>query len=121
MAKVLIVDDEQEVARALKRLLRGEHEVRIAGSPAEALTEAEGFLPDLVITDYQMPGMNGEALLVQVRLKQPELPGIILSGFHPSSRRANPGLNIFMEKPWNDVELPKLINKLLSQPPAIVH
>lgn len=66
--KVLVVDDNKDVADALAALLDfGEHEIRIAYDGASALDEAGQFTPDIVFCDIGMPGMNGHELAARLR------------------------------------------------------
>ena len=58
--KVLVVDDEEPIRKALGRIVAGlGHEVEVAGDAGEALQRAMASPPDLVITDLQMPGRSG--------------------------------------------------------------
>lgn len=60
---VLLVDDEASIARGVSRLLeRKGHAVRVATSGAEALTLARASRPDVIISDFRMPGMSGKEL-----------------------------------------------------------
>jgi CheY-like chemotaxis protein len=67
MATVLVADDDASVRRVLQRALAREgYEVRCAGDGAEALEFIEADAPDLVVTDINMPDMDGIELLIQV-------------------------------------------------------
>ncbi|MFL5850660.1 MAG: response regulator transcription factor, partial [Solirubrobacteraceae bacterium] len=58
--RVLVVEDDAEIAQALQRSLRMEgYEVRIAGDGESALAEADGFNPDLVVLDLGLPTVDG--------------------------------------------------------------
>ncbi len=116
MAKVLIVDDDAPVARALSRLLkRSGFEVAQAGSGAEALTLLETFAADIVLSDYRMPAMNGAELLEIVRERYPAALRIIISGYAEPGR-IDPGLVCrVLSKPWNDGELAQLLQQLLRE------
>src|SRR5579863_2421207 len=79
---VLYVDDELESLTAIRRCLRGEaYEVRVAGSPAEALWAISKRRPDLVIADECMPHMTGTALLSEVQRQSPRTGRILVTGF----------------------------------------
>ncbi|MHC5036392.1 MAG: sigma-54-dependent transcriptional regulator [Planctomycetota bacterium] len=64
MAKVLVIDDEQAICWALRKILEREgHEVHIAGTAEAGLAQAEEEAPDVVLLDIRLPGMDGlEAL-----------------------------------------------------------
>ena len=68
MSKVLIVDDSESIVSFLRMVLESEHyEVDTAADGIEALAKATQSLPDLIITDSIMPGMDGFALLHALR------------------------------------------------------
>ena len=81
--QILFVDDEPMILEAIQhglRSMRGEWEVKLANSGAEAL-EAMAQTPfDVVITDMRMPGMDGAQLLELVKARFPRTIRIILSG-----------------------------------------
>ena len=81
-SKILIVDDDPAIASLIRKALEKEPdlEVRIAPNGKEALKILEDFSPDLVISDYAMPEMDGIALLHATREKDPSLPFIIFTG-----------------------------------------
>ncbi len=68
MSRVLIVDDSETIVNFLRMILESEHyEVDTATDGAEGLAKAQQSLPDLIITDSIMPGMDGFALLHALR------------------------------------------------------
>ncbi len=78
-ARVLVVDDEIEIVRALQRSLTGHgYEVLVAGKGEQALEIIEQSSPDLMLLDLALPGMNGLEVCQQVR-KQSDLPIIVIS------------------------------------------
>ena len=66
---VLVVDDDPLVRELLTRLIGELPGARVvtAGDPATALSWCEAHAPDVVITDYRMPGMSGTALIAELR------------------------------------------------------
>lgn len=78
--RVLIIDDEPSVGRALARILRGELEVLTADSPEEGLDAARRFRPDVVLCDYHMPGMDGIEVLARIAGCAPEARRYLLTG-----------------------------------------
>ncbi len=65
--KILIVDDSKSLARFMRESLAGLYDVREAHSGNEALTVLESFIPDLILLDIIMPGMDGFTLCKKIR------------------------------------------------------
>lgn len=81
MARVALVDDQAQVRAFMSRALRHfGHEVTAAGSAREALAALEEHPHDLLITDLNMPDMDGIELITAVRDRWPSLPIIAISG-----------------------------------------
>src|SRR6478672_5941061 len=78
-ARILVVDDEVEIMRALQRSLTAfGYEVFTASSGEEALVEVARHRPDLILLDLGLPGMSGLEVCKRVR-EQSNLPIIVLS------------------------------------------
>jgi CheY-like chemotaxis protein len=77
---ILVVDDEEAVCYVFERYLaiKG-YRVSVAYSGEQALEAFQRDTPDLVVTDYKMPGMNGDELLRRLRAIDPSLPAIMIS------------------------------------------
>lgn len=119
--KILCVDDEKNVLRALERLFMDEeYEILTATNGEEALTLLGEQQPgiQLVISDYRMPGMDGVDFLKQVNERWPATIRIVLSGFADTASvvgAINEGqIYKFIPKPWNDDELKVTIAKALE-------
>ncbi len=79
MATILVIDDESAVRDTMRRLLeRYGHEVREAANGREALKAAPDY--DLVITDINMPEMDGIEVIMALTDRRPGLPVIAISG-----------------------------------------
>ena len=118
--KLLVVDDEPQVAHALRRLFRREgFDVQVAFSGAEALERLKEFSPDIVLTDFRMPGMTGSELLQRVKRSHPLALRLIISGyadFKSVVASVNEGeICRFISKPWDDAELVSYLTGLLRQ------
>ena len=124
MKCLLIVDDEVEIAKALRRLLRHDFRVEVAHTGAEALTRLEQGAIDLVLSDFRMPGMNGAELLAQVKARWPATARAMLSGYadldSTNSPVAEGEITRFIRKPWDDDELRATLRTLLSEVPGAV-
>jgi len=76
---ILIVDDEAHVIRVLRLMLeRSGYTVVSAADGNEALAQMAGQLPDVMVTDIQMDGMDGRELCRTVRARYPDAPFLIL-------------------------------------------
>ena len=80
MKHILVVDDEEAVGYVFERYLaiKG-YRVSVAHSGEQALECYRADKPDLVVTDYKMPGMNGADLLLRLRAIDPTLPAVMIS------------------------------------------
>ncbi len=110
MHRIMIVDDEENVARALRRALAASDvETELFFRPHEALRRAQTANFDLVISDYRMPEMDGIRLLSEVKQLQPDAMRIIISG-HADLEGLIGAVNAaeifrFINKPWHDADL----------------
>lgn len=79
--RVLIVDDEASLRSLGKSILESQgYEVQCAEDGFEGLAALKNALPDMIISDLQMPNMNGFEFLSVVRQRFPAVPVIVISG-----------------------------------------
>ena len=79
---VLFIDDDPNILKVLQRLLRdADMTVLTASTPEDGLAILEGVEPQVVVSDYQMPGMMGVDLLARVRERYPRTVRLMLTGF----------------------------------------
>ena len=79
-ARILVVDDDAAARRGLEKLLRSEgFAVSTAASGEEAIADAEDVLPDVVLTDLEMPGMDGSELCRRLHELDADLPVIVMT------------------------------------------
>ena len=82
MGTILLVDDDDQLRGSFYNLLSTEgYSVRAAASGEAALAMADEELPDAVIMDVRMPGMDGLATLRLLRKREPRLPVIIMTAY----------------------------------------
>ena len=82
LGRILVVDDEESMCQYLSILLgKEDYEVHTANSGAEALKALQSVPFDVVMTDIQMPGMDGIQLLKGVRAVDPEMPVIVMTAY----------------------------------------
>ncbi|HEV8549384.1 MAG TPA: sigma-54 dependent transcriptional regulator [Polyangiaceae bacterium] len=107
--KILVVDDEASARAALAELLRDEgYEVETAGDGFKALGRLEGFAADLVLTDLNMPGMDGVELLRKLKEGDDELPVVLMTahgGIETAVGAMRDGAADYLTKPLNTDEL----------------
>jgi response regulator RpfG family c-di-GMP phosphodiesterase len=107
---VLLVDDEPNILRALRRVLRGTGwAILDAPDGPAALALLDAHPVDLVLSDMRMPGMDGAALLHEVHRRRPEAVRMLLTGYadvRATIDAVNRGrIARYIAKPWNDDEL----------------
>lgn len=116
-ANILIVDDDHDILRLIDlRLQSAGYQTTLAHNGVAALACAAIQRPDLVITDLQMPELNGMELMVQLHRQHPTLPVIILTahGTIPDAVAAtHQGAFSFLSKPFeSQVLLQQVANAL---------
>ena len=108
---IVVVDDEKIVTSAFKTLLKveGFSNAHFFNNPEEALEFLKSNTPDLVISDFLMPEMNGLEFLSEVKKMYPEVSKILLTGYADKEnaiRAINEvGLYRYIEKPWDNDDL----------------
>ena len=111
VGKIVVVDDEKFITSAFKALLKveGFSDAHLFNSPIEALEFLKENQPDLVISDFLMPEMNGLEFLNKVKELYPEVSKILLTGYADKEnaiRAINEiGLYRYIEKPWDNSDL----------------
>src|ERR1051326_5992372 len=125
---ILVVDDEPDVAELFRQRFRretrqGTYVIHYAGSGAEALDRLQGEIePTLlaVLSDINMPGMDGLQLLAEIRRRFPDLPVMMVTAYGDDERRrraAEYGAAEFITKPV-DFDFLKAQLRQLSRPPG---
>src|SRR5437016_7310213 len=108
MTRVLVVDDEPQILRALRINLRARaYEVHVAATGAEALEVASRYPPDLVILDLGLPDMDGAQVIGGLR-GWTRAPIIVLSGRADSTDKVaalDAGADDYVTKPFGMDEL----------------
>jgi DNA-binding response OmpR family regulator len=118
--RVLVIEDDVEIADVLRRFLRQEgHEVRTAVDGEEALPAAAEFVPDLVILDLGLPGMDGVDVCRRLRADG-DVPILILTARAELEDRVeglDSGADDYLVKPFERQELLARIRALLRRRP----
>jgi len=119
--RILLIDDEKNAAWLFKiRLeLSWGYQVTIAHSGKEGLRKFRKENFDLVITDYNIPDLNGEEVLDAIKKKQPELPVCVFVACHDNDPaiidRIRTKADAIISKPINFDNLHETIRKVLSK------
>jgi CheY-like chemotaxis protein len=121
MATVLVVEDEFAIAALLEMVLTDEgHHVLTAANGRQGLERlAEGPRPDLVITDYMMPVLDGAGLLRAMREDeaQRDIPCIVMSSMPEANVRERiNGYAAFLRKPFDLDAVVQLVATILKTP-----
>jgi two-component system response regulator PilR (NtrC family) len=117
--RILVVDDELSMREFLSILLEREgYDVTVAGSAEEALRMMESALFDLVLSDVNMPGLNGIELLARIKEKSPETAVLILTAFSTADQAVEAmklGAYDYIFKPFKNEEIKQLIKNALEK------
>lgn len=123
MAKILIVDDEQNIRNILRETLKKEqHEVFEASSGLDASAILDSNNIELMITDLVMPGKTGLDLIMEVKEQNPELTIIAISGGGGINGRFDYlpiaqliGANNIIKKPFSISDIKQTVAELLAR------
>src|SRR5688572_19802915 len=122
---ILVVDDEPDVVRSVKDLLRLDYKVFTATSADEGLKTLRENRIDVVMTDQRMPDMTGVEFLEQVRDPHPDATRLLFTGYADIGAviaAINQG-NVYryIAKPWDPDELQSIIREACERHDLIVH
>ncbi len=125
---ILIVDDEPDVAdlfrqRFRREARRGEYVLHFAASGEEALRRLAEIGPELIVilSDINMPGMDGLALLSEIKRRRPELPVLMVTAYGDERRMRQAedlGAAAFLPKPVDFDALKRRLAELAVHRPA---
>jgi two-component system KDP operon response regulator KdpE len=116
--KILVIDDEEQIRRALKSILSTRaYEVLLASGGKEGIEKAIEITPDLVILDVAMPGMNGIEVCRELRtwLSAPVLILSVRGGDADKITALDTGADDYLTKPFSAGELLARIRALLRR------
>jgi DNA-binding NtrC family response regulator len=117
--RILVVDDETDICKALDFLLRREgYEVSIANSGEEAITKIKDSSFDVVITDLKMPKMDGMELLEKTKEISPNTAVIMMTAFssiESAVEAMKKGASDYIVKPFLNEEIKLTVKKIIEQ------
>ncbi len=116
---VFIVDDEKHIRTAIEQLLELQnYQVRSFSSAKELLANIDQGKPDVIISDINMPVMDGHQLMTNIHKIDRDLPIILLTGFGDISMAVNAirnGAYDFIEKPFNNEHLLDTVKRAVDK------
>lgn len=110
-SKIVVVDDEKMVTSAFKALFKveGYSDIHLYNNPNDAVEFLRENKPDLIISDFMMPEMNGLEFLTEVKKLYNEVSMILLTGYADKENAIKAineiGLYKYIEKPWDNDDL----------------
>jgi len=119
-ARVLVVDDEAHIVHVVSlKLQNAGYEVITAGDGEEGLSLAGSAMPDLIITDYQMPYLSGLEMCTKLR-EQPatsRIPALMLTarGFSiPPEQLEQTNIRMVLSKPFSPRDILSKVQELIA-------
>ena len=118
--RVLVVEDNADIAAFIGKRLKGKYEVQYAADGKRGMEKAHQWMPDLIITDLMMPVMDGMTLCRQIRHDEctSHIPIIVVTAKITEAERIEglkAGADAYLAKPFNSEELTTRVEKLLEQ------
>ena len=111
--RLLVVDDDPQMTRLVSILLAREgYEGVTLDSAGEALKRITAEEFDLLLTDWNMPGMTGDQLAMESKRLKPTVPVILMTGV-PTFTGAV-GIDATLRKPFTSAELKHLVGSFLT-------
>jgi two-component system, NarL family, sensor histidine kinase EvgS len=116
MAKILVVDDEQGIRILYNAMLGNNYSIIEASNGQEALSIFKQQHPDLIITDLNMPVMNGLELIRELRACSREVRIVVAATFFPGEKAQmmEAGADVCLLKPVPFYTLEQTISNLLA-------
>lgn len=119
MPKLLIIDDEKENASYLEGFFKKRGcQVTLTFTGEDGLASFEKAIPDVVLLDLKLPGINGLEVLKRIRQKNKATPVVIFTGYGDEAIRKQAeelGANSYIERPFNMPQLEGITAKLIHK------
>lgn len=125
MSRILVVDDEASICWAFREFLKDEgHRVDVAASAEEGLKIAETCVPDAVVLDIRLPGMDGLTALSEFRTRVANVPIVVITAFgnlDTAVRAIEGGAFDYIVKPFDLDQAASVIERALEQRDTPTH
>jgi len=122
--QLLIIDDEEEILKALRRQFRREYDVYVAVNAEEGLRIIKEVPIQVIITDQRMPGVTGVQFLAQAKKELPDATRLLLTGYADIQAvidAINEGdVFRYITKPWNTQELATIVHEAFERHALLV-
>jgi CheY-like chemotaxis protein len=121
--RVLVIDDNAVVLNVLRDFLTPTYSVDTATSASQALAIVISHVPDIILLDIKMPGMDGLSLLKSFRSMGLTTPVFIMTGYDSTEVALDAfghGANVYLPKPFDLLHLDRLIADALGAEPTHV-
>jgi DNA-binding response OmpR family regulator len=123
MAKILVVEDDQELSFAVENwLILEDHVVEVLGNGKEAAERLKFYKYDLLVLDWELPGLSGIEVLNGYRESGGAMPVLMLTGkgeIQDKELGLDAGADDYLTKPFHMKELSARIRALLRRPPTM--
>ena len=117
--RILVIEDEKHIAEGLKLNLSLQgYDVVIASDGASGLQKWKKLMPDLIVLDIMLPGIDGLSVLQNIRLEDERIPILILSAKGAPDDRIKGfsyGVDDYLSKPFNLEEFLLRVERLLTR------
>jgi FixJ family two-component response regulator len=117
--RIAVVDDDNSVRKALRRLLRSaDLDTEMYGSGSEFLETLQTSVPDCIVLDLQMPEMSGLELQEHLKNRGLSLPVVVVTGHDEPGMQARcleAGANAYLRKPIDGKALMEAISQAISE------
>ncbi|HEY9196725.1 MAG TPA: response regulator [Mucilaginibacter sp.] len=119
LKKILVIEDDEDILDSIQTLLSmHDYDVKGITDTADIVSVISENKPDLVLTDYILPGMNGGQICRTIKDK-PDLshiPVILMTAYHKQAISiANFGYDAYLPKPFENKKLVSIVEKLLEK------
>jgi CheY-like chemotaxis protein len=124
-SRILIVDDSAVILSSLQEMFGREFTIFTAPGAKEALSILASTAIDVIVTDFQMPGMDGLALLIEVKKRHPAVIRVLMTAYADMQlviRAMNEGeIHRFISKPYKSFEFRRILEECQAMARIVEH